>query len=65
MDEKSYQYGFQLGWQSCLSDTRRAYANMRTAIVDAFPSDVKAKTRRKILEALNEFQLKVDWEFDV
>jgi hypothetical protein len=37
--QKTYEYGFHLAWEYALHDTRKAFAKMRTDIVDAISGD--------------------------
>jgi hypothetical protein len=55
---------FNLGVQCASNDYRKEYATMRAAILDALWT-VDVRTRKNVLAALNEFQPRSDWNFDL
>ena len=55
---------FKLGLQAAFYDHQKAFSQMRVEIVDSL-WNVPVKTRRRIIDALNRYQAKSDWQFDL
>jgi hypothetical protein len=49
--QPTYEYGFHIAWDRVLHETRKAYANMRTDIVDAL-AGLPVNTRKRVLDSL-------------